>query len=1384
MRKRCLAFLIVLLLIAADMGARPESVVNAYPGSLEDPLFTFVQITDVNISNATSADIVSQAATDINLLNPAPVFVINTGDTVAAPSSINYGYYNTRVADFTPPVYSAIGDHDASISEVIEKLTYESYLGPRNYAFDVAPYHFIVLDSTKPSSLLTNGGGFEEETLTWLGNHLGTVSPTTPIIVFTHHSFWSPMQYAPKENLFCDVENPDEIMNLFPGYNLVGAFSGHAHRNMQYTHHETGTKFLSSGSLSTQVSNTDYSPPGYTIVECYSDRLETYWVPLGGINEYYIYQRQDDGHIVTVAQDYTGDFNGDTHEPIVSAIDYLESIGGGAVVIKEGTYTLGGGLYTTQLATNVWLRGVDRDGVVLKFADGTAMKRIGFKEWGSNNIRVENLTIDGNKQNRDTSVTPLHTSYCGIEIDGGWTHEVQTADGNMSHDIVINNLAMKNLLHRGFVSYAGRRIRVSNCYFENNASDFEFDHWADNVIAENNVSVNSGMMTELNDASNVLIYNNQTTNYSGNYGISVWRNASSSTSSMSGNKILYNRFINHTGTGWTLRIYSALVGGIEVLGNTIDSSDRGIIVVAYGAGVPANTVFNVVADNELINVPDAPHEEYGHWYYDQMPLDGLAFVNITADSISFRALGDGYGYSEFMFEVREYAEGGVIETNSAWTTNRVYTFSRDISHAYAVRCKPKSNSWGHDCPYTVWHYIYPYEIPNPPVFSPIGNKTITADTPLQFTVSATDPDLDPLTYSASGLPTGASFNASTRTFTWTPTADQGGVYQVTFAVSDGTGGIAAETINISALTSALPVFNPIGDKVIHAGWQLQFTVSATDPDLGPLTYSASGLPTGATLDPSTGAVAWTPTLGQEGTYNVTFTAMDVGNETTEETITITAHDKIKALYLWSYINRIFSNESEWERFLELCGYENITTIYVTLDADTIDDLNKSTFPTLITEANSRGMEVHAIMGGGASALDNPEGHRAYIEAILEYNIENPTCRLTGINWDIEPISDYSLYTDYIRTLKTYSYNGETIVSQGLTLSTYVDPPDNPAYREFIHEWDYIALDAYSDTFDNYTNWHKSQADVCEDEGVPFIQGLETAEHQKERENGAYTTYEEGQDAYNALSSQIDAYCSNNYSNWKGQFVHHYKRAIRSWYMIDSVDWPSGEFLVGETVNVNVMLEGDGWDRKAARGIKLEFQDETGYILETSKIVIVPSMGQVQVSLDWTIPLDAVGGDYDVKVTTYDLDYFVSGVRDSLDYVYPNTANADGGYYEPKYNLPQVNTDDEVWDVPLTELQRVLETYPDDSTHLVYRTRNPFPVLDYTDWNNDSFTVVDVATQAGDANGDTVINTADITIIERIIVGLQAATGGADVNRNGQVNTADITKLERIIAGLD
>jgi len=181
---------------------------------------------------------------------------------------------------------------------------------------------------------------------------------------------------------------------------------------------------------------------------------------------------------------------------------------------------------------------------------------------------------------------------------------------------------------------------------------------------------------------------------------------------------------------------------------------------------------------------------------------------------------------------------------------------------------------------------------SPPELDAIGDKSVDEETLLTFTVSASDPDLPPqtLTFSASGLPDGATFDPLSRRFSWTPDESQGpDTCDVTFTVSDGEFS-DSETITITVREVNLrPILDPIGDPFVDEQTLLTFNVSASDPDLPPqtLTFSTSDLPLGAAFDPTTRQFSWTPAKAQApGEYPVTFIVSD-GELSDSETITIT-----------------------------------------------------------------------------------------------------------------------------------------------------------------------------------------------------------------------------------------------------------------------------------------------------------------------------------------------------------------------------------------------------------------------------------------------------------------------------------------------------------------
>ena len=130
----------------------------------------------------------------------------------------------------------------------------------------------------------------------------------------------------------------------------------------------------------------------------------------------------------------------------------------------------------------------------------------------------------------------------------------------------------------------------------------------------------------------------------------------------------------------------------------------------------------------------------------------------------------------------------------------------------------------------------------PPVLSSIGNRTVTVGSTLQFTVSASDPDDDPLIYSVAPLPANAAFDAGTRLFAFTPIVSQVGSFSLTVAASDGKGGTASESIRITVTAGlAINITTPTNGATVPSG-QLTVRGSITNPTGGEVGVTVNGFP--------------------------------------------------------------------------------------------------------------------------------------------------------------------------------------------------------------------------------------------------------------------------------------------------------------------------------------------------------------------------------------------------------------------------------------------------------------------------------------------------------------------------------------------------------------
>jgi hypothetical protein len=66
--------------------------------------------------------------------------------------------------------------------------------------------------------------------------------------------------------------------------------------------------------------------------------------------------------------------------------------------------------------------------------------------------------------------------------------------------------------------------------------------------------------------------------------------------------------------------------------------------------------------------------------------------------------------------------------------------------------------------------------------------------------------------------------------------------------------------------------DPISNQSVNQGSNLAFSVVGHDSGGYSLSYSSSNLPTGATLDLTSGAFSWTPACNVSGSFTVNFTA--------------------------------------------------------------------------------------------------------------------------------------------------------------------------------------------------------------------------------------------------------------------------------------------------------------------------------------------------------------------------------------------------------------------------------------------------------------------------------------------------------------------------------
>ncbi|MDM9580198.1 putative Ig domain-containing protein [Nostoc sp. GT001] len=231
-------------------------------------------------------------------------------------------------------------------------------------------------------------------------------------------------------------------------------------------------------------------------------------------------------------------------------------------------------------------------------------------------------------------------------------------------------------------------------------------------------------------------------------------------------------------------------------------------------------------------------------------------------------------------------EGMVIDTQRG--TLRWQPSSNQIGeHNVKVRL---TDAWGlytgQEFTLTVTGTNIPSAIVSNPITRAAQNQLYT------YTVIATDPENDPLTFSLGRKPVGMTID-SNGVIRWTPQASQIGSQQVEVFARDAQGAVTTQTYAIEVGATAINTAPSITSTPVYlaaVGSPYTYQVQATDPDAGDrLTYQLLSVPAGVTgisIDSTTGLLTWANPVA--GNYKIVVGAVDAAGLGAAQGFTLTA----------------------------------------------------------------------------------------------------------------------------------------------------------------------------------------------------------------------------------------------------------------------------------------------------------------------------------------------------------------------------------------------------------------------------------------------------------------------------------------------------------------
>lgn len=170
-----------------------------------------------------------------------------------------------------------------------------------------------------------------------------------------------------------------------------------------------------------------------------------------------------------------------------------------------------------------------------------------------------------------------------------------------------------------------------------------------------------------------------------------------------------------------------------------------------------------------------------------------------------------------------------------------------------------------------------------------NNQSVNANenTPTAVTLTATDQNGDPLTYTVTVAPVHGVLSGTAPNLTFTPTSNYHGSDSFKFRANDGSANSNTATVSITVIDNSVPSASPQSAST-NENAPLLITPAASDSDADALSYAIQNSPLhGTAVLNANGTFTYTPASNYHGQDNFNFTASDGTNTSPSARVDLT-----------------------------------------------------------------------------------------------------------------------------------------------------------------------------------------------------------------------------------------------------------------------------------------------------------------------------------------------------------------------------------------------------------------------------------------------------------------------------------------------------------------